>query len=115
MRRALCHCDCVDQGGEPSVFSVSTEFDGDQLRVVVTGEVDMATADTMFQSALREPAGQVLLDLRAVTFFDSAAIYAVLQLAERLPDRLNVLPSRQVGRVLEISGLGDQGWLRPVV
>ena len=47
-----------------------------------------------------------------MTFFDSAAIHAVVRLAERLPDDLAVLPSRQVRRVLDIAGLGDQPWLR---
>ncbi|MGB2571307.1 STAS domain-containing protein [Micromonospora citrea] len=101
----------MDQGGAPPVFSASAELDGDHLRVVVTGEVDMATADTMLQTGLREPAERVTLDLRGVTFFDSAAIHAVVRLADRLPGRLTVLPSRQVVRVLEISGLAEQGWL----
>jgi len=101
----------VDQGGAVPVFSTSSENDGDHRRVTVTGEVDMATADAMLQAALDGDAGAVLLDLRAVTFFDSAAIHAVVQLAERYPDTLTVLPSRQVRRVLEISGLSDQGWL----
>ncbi|WP_233219528.1 STAS domain-containing protein [Micromonospora sp. RP3T] len=101
----------MDQGGAPPVFSVTAEGDGDHLRVLVTGEVDMATADTMFQTALREPAKRLLLDLRAVTFFDSAAIHAVVRLAQRFPAALTVLPSRQVRRVLEISGLGEQEWL----
>ncbi|MEU2611525.1 STAS domain-containing protein [Micromonospora sp. NPDC007271] len=101
----------MDQGAAPPVFSAVAEADGDQLRVVVTGEVDMATADTMYQTALREPARHVTLDLRAVTFFDSAAIHAVVRLAQRFPGALAVLPSRQVRRVLEISGLGDQSWL----
>ncbi|WP_165823017.1 STAS domain-containing protein [Micromonospora globispora] len=103
----------MDQGGAPPVFSATAEVDGDQVRVVVTGEVDMATADTMLQTALREPAAHVTLDLRGVTFFDSAAIHALVRLAQRFPDTLTVLPSRQVHRVLEISGLGEQGWLRP--
>ncbi|WP_223256191.1 STAS domain-containing protein [Micromonospora endophytica] len=101
----------MDQGGTSPVFSVSAEVDGDQLRVVVAGEVDMATADTMFQTASREPAARVTLDLRAVTFFDSAAIHALVRLAGRFSDSLTVLPSRQVSRVLEIAGLGDQRWL----
>ncbi|WP_349878475.1 STAS domain-containing protein [Micromonospora sp. HUAS YX12] len=101
----------MDQGGSAPVFSVTAQADGDQLRVQVTGEVDMATADTMFQTALREPAKRLTLDLRAVTFFDSAAIHAVVRLAQRFPDALTVLPSPQVRRVLEISGLGDQDWL----
>ncbi|MEV0809506.1 STAS domain-containing protein [Micromonospora sp. NPDC050200] len=102
----------MDQGAAPPVFSATAELDGDRLHVVVTGEVDMTTADTMLQTALREPAARVTLDLRAVTFFDSAAIHAVVRLAQRVPDRLTVLPSRQVARVLEIAGLGEQAWLR---
>ncbi|WP_431942083.1 STAS domain-containing protein [Micromonospora marina] len=101
----------MDQGGAAPVFSVTAQVDGDHLRVQVTGEVDMATADTMFQTALREPAKRLTLDLRAVTFFDSAAIHAVVRLAQRFPDALTVLPSPQVRRVLDISGLGDQDWL----
>lgn len=73
----------------------------------------MATADTMLQTVVREPATHVTLDLRAVTFFDSAAIHAVVRLAQRFPTTLTVLPSRQVRRVLEISGLGEQDWLAP--
>lgn len=73
----------------------------------------MATADTMVQTALREPAERITLDLRAVTFFDSAAIHALVRLAQQFPGTLTVLPSRQVGRVLEIAGLGDQSWFRP--
>jgi len=46
-----------------------------------------------------------------VTFFDSAAIHALLQLAESYGERLRVLPSAQVRRVLEISGLSAQPWL----
>lgn len=73
----------------------------------------MATADTMLQTALREPAEKMTLDLSAVTFFDSAAIHALVRLAREFPGRLTVRPSRQVRRVLEISGLGEQGWLDP--
>ncbi|MFI0791159.1 STAS domain-containing protein [Micromonospora rubida] len=103
----------MDQGGAAPVFSARAETDGDHVRVVVSGEVDMATADTMLQTVLREPAGRVTLDLLAVTFFDSAAIHAVAQLSRRYPDALTVLPSRQVRRVLEISGLADQAWVAP--
>ncbi|TYC04412.1 STAS domain-containing protein [Micromonospora sp. WP24] len=113
MSAPVCHGCGVDLGAPPPVFSATVESTGDHVRVTVTGEVDMATADTMFQTALREPAGRVTLDLRAVTFFDSAAIHALVRLARQLPDALTVLPSRQVRRVLDISGLGEQAWLRP--
>jgi anti-anti-sigma factor len=100
----------VDQ--EETVFSATSEGDADHRRVVVTGEVDMATADAMFQAATREPANELTLDLRAVTFFDSAAIQALVRLTDRIP-RLTVIPSRRVRRVLDIAGLGDQSWLSP--
>lgn len=71
----------------------------------------MATADTMYRTVLGEAARHVTLDLRSVTFFDSAAIHAVVRLAQHFPGAFTVLPSRQVLRVLEISGLGEQDWL----
>lgn len=101
----------VDQEGAPPGFTATPEADGSQLRVVVSGEVDMATADAMVQAATADGATEVTLDLRQVTFFDSAAIHAVLGLAQRYPTGLTVIPSHQVRRVLEISGLGDQPWL----
>lgn len=101
----------VDQEGAPPKFTATPEADGSQLRVVVSGEVDMATADAMVQAATADGATEVTLDLRQVTFFDSAAIHAVLGLAQRYPTGLTVIPSHQVRRVLEISGLGDQPWL----
>jgi anti-anti-sigma factor len=79
--------------------------------VVVRGEVDMSTADTMFQAATGNGTGSATLDLRGVTFFDSAAIHALIRLAERFPGALAVIPSPQVRRVLDISGLSSQPWL----
>lgn len=95
------------------MFSAITEIEGDHLRVVVSGEVDMATADALVQAATREDAKTITLDLRSVTFFDSAAIHAVVGLANRHPEGLAVIPSHQVRRVLDIAGLGDQPWLLP--
>jgi stage II sporulation protein AA (anti-sigma F factor antagonist) len=99
----------VDQGD--TVFSATSEGDSAHRTVVVSGEVDMATADAMYQAAAREQAQQVTLDLTEVTFFDSAAIHALVRLAELLPDRLVAVPSPQVRRVLDIAGLGEQPWL----
>jgi stage II sporulation protein AA (anti-sigma F factor antagonist) len=82
------------------------------VTVLVSGEVDMATADGMFQTATRHQAAALTLDLRDVSFFDSAALRAVIRLADRFPDSLVVIPSPQVVRVLEISGLIDQPWVK---
>jgi len=71
----------------------------------------MSTAGAMFEAATKDNATGATLDLRAVTFFDSAAIHALIQLAERYPGALEVLASPQVRRVLEISGLATQPWL----
>jgi stage II sporulation protein AA (anti-sigma F factor antagonist) len=93
------------------VFSATVGGDDAHRTVVVTGEVDMATADAMYQAVTREPAQRVTLDLRRVTFFDSAAIHALVRLTQRYADALAVVPSPQVRRVLDISGLGEQSWL----
>jgi anti-anti-sigma factor len=101
----------VDQDGAGTDFSASASVADGRSTVVVRGEVDMSTADTMFQAAVTEGAGRATLDLRGVTFFDSAAIHALIRLAERFPAGFEVIPSRQVRRVLDISGLSGQPWL----
>jgi anti-sigma B factor antagonist len=101
----------VDQDGAGDDFSASSSVAGDRATVVVRGEVDMSTADAMIRAATGDGAGRVTLDLRGVTFFDSAAIHAVIRLAERFPGSLEVIPSAQVRRVLDISGLSTQPWL----
>lgn len=79
--------------------------------VIVLGEVDMATADAMFEAATGGGTQAATMDLRGVTFFDSAAIHALIRLAERFPGGFSVFPSPQVRRVLDISGLSGQPWL----
>ena len=71
----------------------------------------MSTADAMVQAAVGEGVHHATIDLRGVTFFDSAAIHALIRLAERFPAGFEVIPSPQVRRVLDISGLGTQPWL----
>jgi anti-anti-sigma factor len=92
-------------------FSVTGAVDGDHVTVTVTGEVDMATADVLFGAATPAGARTATVDLRGVTFFDSAAIHALVRLVERYPGTLTVRPSSRVLRVLEISGLSGQPWL----
>lgn len=101
----------MDQEAPDPNFSAVGEVTGDRVTVTVTGEVDMATADALFDTATPERARAATLDLRAVTFFDSAAIHTLIRLAERYPGALEVFPSERVRRVLDISGLGEQPWL----
>ena len=93
-------------------FSATSEVTDDRVVVHVAGEVDMSTAAAMFRAATPDAARFATLDLRRVSFFDSAAIHAVVRLAEHYRGSFEVLPSAQVRRVLDIAGLGDQPWLR---
>jgi anti-sigma B factor antagonist len=102
----------VDQDGAGPNFSATGVVAGDRVVVTVSGEVDMSTAEAMFRAATRDHTAAASLDLQAVTFFDSAAIHALIRLAEHYGARLEVHPSPQVRRVLEISGLSTQPWLR---
>ena len=101
----------MDQEGSDQNFTATAAVEADRVVVTVGGEVDMATADVMFETSTRDGKPAATLDLRAVTVFDSAAIHALLRLAEHYGKRLTVLPSPQVRRVLEISGLSTQPWL----
>jgi anti-anti-sigma factor len=101
----------VDQDAPDPNFSAVGEVTGDRVTVTVTGEVDMATAGTLFEVATPDRARAATLDLRAVTFFDSAAIHTLVRLADHYRGALEVFPSDRVRRVLDISGLGEQPWL----
>jgi len=101
----------VDQDDLENFSAIGT-LAGDRVTVVVSGEVDMSTADAMVSAATPGGAKAATLDLREVTFFDSAAIHGLIRLAERYPDALEVFPSPQVLRVLDISGLAGQPWLK---
>ena len=100
----------MDQDG-PDNFTATGAVTGDRVTVLVSGEVDMSTADTMFRAATPDGVRAATLDLREVTFFDSAAIHALVRLNERYSGSLEVIPSPQVRRVLDISGLSGQPWL----
>src|SRR5689334_227227 len=68
----LCHRVCVDQEGPDPDFSATGSVSGGRLTVHVSGEVDMSTADEMFEAAIQDDAKSATLDLTRVTFFDSA-------------------------------------------
>jgi anti-anti-sigma factor len=102
----------VDQEGADPGFSAVGEVAGDRVTVTVTGEVDMATAGALFQAATPGLVSAATLDLRSVTFFDSAAIHTLVRLADHYAGAIEVFPSDRVRRVLDISGLGGQPWLK---
>jgi anti-sigma B factor antagonist len=101
--------------------SVHTQTDDGWPVVVVTGEIDMATAPMLgreLTSAIESGDGPVVLDLSEVTFFDSSglrvAIVAHRALAEQ-GRRLAVVchPEGHVRRTFALAGLSDVLDLHP--
>jgi anti-sigma B factor antagonist len=92
-------------------FSVGSERNGDLTRVIVTGELDLATSPALREKldSLRPGTKRVLVDLRDLTFMDSRGI-AVLVNAALESDRdgreFRLSPvTGQVERILECTSL----------
>ncbi|HEX6312142.1 MAG TPA: STAS domain-containing protein [Acidimicrobiia bacterium] len=91
-----------------------------EARVVVTGEIDMATAPTLsrdLQAAIREHPARVLVDLSGVAFLDSSGINALVR-AQHLVDGFGVdlvleSPNEACQRVLKVAGLDTLFHVRP--
>jgi anti-sigma B factor antagonist len=84
-----------------------------RVHIVPVGELDIATAPQLEQAlveATSGPASELVLDLRELTFMDSTGLRALAQAnlkAEQAGTALAIWRgSRQIERVLEISGLG---------
>jgi anti-anti-sigma factor len=82
---------------------------GGERIVVVTGEIDLATAGA-FQRALdiaAEDHNQLTVDLAACDFLDSAGIKVLFDLAARLDLHLIVDPGSVIATMIEITGLAE--------
>ena len=92
-------------------FSVTHRRAGDALVVVPAGEIDLATVDELAHAltAAREEAGRVVLDLREVSFMDSAGLRLVLE-ASRDGLFAVVRGQHEVQRLFALVGL-DEGRL----
>jgi len=97
--------------GSPSMEVLHTTVAG-APGTAVSGEVDVATGPALtdrLEQAIRRTAGPFVLDLCAVTFFDSTGVHALLRTSALLgrEDRqlLLVCPPGHVRRVLELMGI----------
>lgn len=96
---------------DESGFTVVEQDAGDELRVVVSGELDLATADGLSARLLQlADAGRpTLLDLSPLTFMDSSGLRALMLARERAVRdswRLRIVPPQGEAReVLRISGV----------
>lgn len=59
-------------------------------RLTLRGELDLATAPRL-EHALEEAGGDVLLDLRGLTFMDSTGVRVLLEAAEGYAPRLRMI------------------------
>ncbi len=97
-------------------FSVVARAEGKSWIISVAGEVDMSTApvlrDTVVSLAAIEPGPGVTLDMRDVSFIDSAGLGALItgyKACAATGGSLNVWPvSPAVHRLLEITGQLDR-------
>jgi anti-sigma B factor antagonist len=69
-----------------STLEVTTEHHGGQTRLVLEGELDIASAERLERELAAVEAdspGTLVLDLRSVVFIDSTGLRAVIAAAER--------------------------------
>jgi anti-sigma B factor antagonist len=81
------------------------------LRIVVSGEIDLATAPLLreeIEQTIDRDVEIVVLDFRRVTFMDSTGLHALIDAHEQLNGRLRIMPSPPVARLIEITDLRDQ-------
>jgi anti-anti-sigma factor len=97
--------------GQRLNFSVITEISGDQRRVRPTGELDIAARDALdsaLAAAEAQGVGDVVLDLRGVSFMDSAGVHAAVDSVRRCKATgisLHVVPgSDRVQRLFRLTG-----------
>jgi anti-sigma B factor antagonist len=92
-------------------FAIQAKPGSDGLTVVVSGEIDIAVADRLFDTVLAQlPDEPVLvLDLAGVTFCDSSGIRTLVRLHDHQAEAGRTMrlvnTSDVVRRVLEASGL----------
>jgi anti-sigma B factor antagonist len=99
---------------EHTAFSIETREQGERLVVCPRGELDLATAPDLEQLVLGRLAdgGQVVLDLRELSFMDSSGVRVLITAHARATgdgeSALTIVrPARggPVDRIIEVSGI----------
>lgn len=96
------------------VHKVGDSCPPNQRLLEVAGEVDLASSDRLLSASTAEldqltADGALVLDLREVTFLDSAGLRTLLQTAKSAREvgaELRIIPSDAVARVLELAAIG---------
>jgi anti-anti-sigma factor len=94
-------------------FDLKVVRNGRSTHIAPCGELDIATTPELEQALTEATAGadgEIVLDLRELTFMDSTGLRALAQANSRAEEAgvsLSIIRGpRQIERVLEISGLG---------
>jgi anti-sigma B factor antagonist len=101
-----------------------TVNDEDDLRVVaLTGEIDASNVEEVRVETLRDMPNTALglvLDLRRLTYIDSAGVAFVFEVADRVGSRgqelaLVVPPTAVIRRALEVTGVDELATIVPTL
>ena len=101
----------MSSNGHSGGFAMTSERTGTTVRIVVSGELDLATAPLLREQTDRQLADHaefVVLDLADVAFIDSSGLRELL-LAVAYQDgaRVRIVPSPHCLRVFEMAGVRD--------
>jgi len=91
-------------------FSVSRRRAGDAIVVAPAGEIDLATVDALWAEieAASGDTDKLVLDLREVTFIDSAGLRLVLETSRKAAPFSVVRGAGEVQRVFGLVGLDER-------
>ncbi|MCM6777236.1 STAS domain-containing protein [Nocardia sp. CDC159] len=106
-----------DGGGVDYLLTATVAREGEVVTVTVVGEVDLASAPrlrTALDEALADSADVMVLDLSGVGFFGSIGLAVLIDTVHAAAPRpVRVIPSGQVRRALEQTGLDHMLTLCP--
>ncbi|HKG04371.1 MAG TPA: STAS domain-containing protein [Conexibacter sp.] len=97
------------------LLELTTETEGTTVRLVLTGELDIAGASRVERELERieqEPPATIVLDLRALTFMDSTGLRVILAADGRAREQARrlvlVRGSDTVQRIIEMTRLDER-------
>jgi anti-sigma B factor antagonist len=98
-----------NRDGHP--FTVTVQESAVGHRVLLRGELDLATGKGLADRICAAGGSRVVVDLSGLTFIDSSGIAQLLEARDRLfsagHEPLFVNPSQTAGRLFEVSGLSS--------
>jgi anti-sigma B factor antagonist len=100
---------------DPTGFSISTSEQGARTVVLVRGELDLATAPALEQAVTEglDAGGEVVVDLRELTFMDSTGLRVLVRAHASVGDEKRFLIVRPpaggpIAKILAIAGVESE-------